>query len=60
MGSGPGDTDTGEEGVAPRAPEDSWRIGAGIEPDDAVEGAAALQEAEDAGSAAPTGERDGG
>jgi len=41
------DVDSGEEGVSPRSEQDSWRVGAGIVPDDAVEGEAALQEALD-------------
>lgn len=41
------DVDTGEEGLGPRSAQDSWRVGAGITPDDAVEGEAAVQEALD-------------
>ncbi len=42
---GAGDADTGELGVSPRDPQDAWRVGAGMQPDDAVEGEAAVQEA---------------
>ena len=49
MGGGAGDVDTGEEGVAPPDPDASWQIGAGLRPDDAVEGVAALLEAVDEG-----------
>ncbi len=44
---GPGDVDSGQEGVSPREPQDAWRIGAGIEPDEAAEGEAAVREAVD-------------
>ena len=44
MSGGAGDVDTGEEGVAPPDPEASWEVGAGMVPDDAAEGEAALQD----------------
>ncbi len=47
MPSPPAEVDTGEEGLGPRSVQDSWRVGAGITPDDAVEGEAAVQEAVD-------------
>lgn len=46
---GPGDQDTGEEGMAGTDPEDAGKIGVGMEPDDAAEGEAMLQEAGDEG-----------
>lgn len=49
----PGDQDTGEAGVAGTDPADAGRIGVGMEPDDAAEGAAMLQEAGDEGELTP-------
>lgn len=47
--AGPGDQDTGEEGMAGADPGEAGEIGAGMKPDDAVEGEAMLQEAGDEG-----------